>query len=257
MKKDIKVEILREKNLNKIETMIEEQGKYQVLSYFAPFYDRRTYFRIDDLGNIYIKEYNPILILFAFSDNKKKLAEYLLRYSYPEEKQNLKKIDRNSNLSIETLRKNLIKTMLSGSLNFSKTFAKELYLKSEKDFFEVLYTFSLMGNPNNLKLFFVYALEKIFKEFKYDDNILYIVISYLTKVRDEYSIYINSSNEVCEIDLENINNDKKIYIKIFNKIINSYSFKNINKFKNSLNAYFKDDFILNSELKEILLGVEV
>ena len=209
MKKDIKVEILKEKNLNKIISMIEEQGKYDILSYFSSFYDRRTYFKIDDFGNIFTKEYNPILILFAFSDNKEKLAKYILKYSYAEEKQNLKKIERNSNLTVKELRTNLIKTMFSGALDFSKIFAKELYLRSEKDFFEILYTFSLMSNPKNMKLFFVFALEKIFKEFKYDDNILYLVISYLTKIRDEYSIYINSSDEDCEINCENINEEKK------------------------------------------------
>lgn len=250
MKKDIKVEILREKNVEKIENMIESIGKYEILSYFSNFYDKRSYFKVNDLGDIAIKDYNPILILFALSDDNKKLAEYILKYSYPEEKQNFKKIERNSNLDIETLRKNLMKTMISGNLDFSKTFAKELYLRSERDFFEVLYSFSMMGVPQNLKLFYVYFLEKVFREYKYDDNILYIVIAYLTKYRDEYSVYINSSDVDIEISTNNFSEDKKIYFRIFNEVIKKYNFKNTNKFKNSLNKHFEQNFYLNKDIRD-------
>lgn len=253
MKKDIKVEILREKKEKDIKSMIIEKGKYKVLSYFSPFYDRRTYFKADDLGNIFLRAYNPIVILFAFSDDENKLANYILKYSYPEEKRVLRKIDRKSNLDIKELRINLIKTLISGNLDFSKSFAKELYLRSEKDFFEVLYTFSLMANPKNIKLLYVYALEKILGEVKYNEEVLYTVIAYLTKIKDEYSVYINSSDKAIEINSFDFNEDKKIYMRIFNEVVSEYNFKNINKFKNTLNAYFKDNFILNPDLKEVLL----
>ncbi|MCI7223499.1 hypothetical protein [Fusobacterium sp.] len=253
MKKDIKVEFLREKNLEKLEAMIEEKGKYEVLSYFAPFFDKRTYLKVDDMGNISLKNYNPILILFALSNNKKKLASYVFEYSYPEEKQNLKKIDRASNLIIPELRINLIKTLQSSNLNFSKIFAKELFFRSSKDFFEVLYIFSMMGNPNNLKLFFVYALEKIFKESKYDDNILFIVVAYLTKYRDDISNYIESSDEEIDLNKLKMSEDKEIYKDIFNEVLSKYDLKNKNKFINTLVKYFEKDFILNDEVKKVLM----
>lgn len=255
MKKDIKVEFLREKKLEKLETMIEEKGKYEVLSHFAPFFDKRTYLKFDDVGNVSLKTYNPILILFALSNEKSKLANYIFEYSYPEEKQNLKNIDRASNLTISELRLNLMKTLQSANLNFSKIFAKELCLRSSKDFFEVLYTFSMMSNPSNMKLFFVYALEKIFKEFRYDDNILYVAIAYLTKYRDDLSNYIESSNEKIEMDFEKLEltDDKKIYLDIFNEILTRYEFKNKNKFINSLVKYFKKDFTLNEKIKKTLM----
>lgn len=253
MKKDIKVEILREKNLEKLEFMIEEKGKYEILCYFAPFFDKRTYMRIDDKGNIFLKKYNPILILFALSNNIKKLATYVFDYSYPEEKQNLKLIDRASNLTIPELRLKLMKTLESSNLNFSKVFGKELYLKSPKDFFEILYIFSMMGNPNNMKLFFVYALEKIFNEYKYDDNILFIVISYLTKYRDDLSNYIESSDEETDLNKIELTEDKSIYVDIFKQILSKYEFSNKNKFINTLVRYFEKDFTLNDEIKKILM----
>ena len=200
MKKDVKVEFLKEKNLNTCIELIKEKGKFNILSEYANFYDRRTYFKVNENGDIFQKTYNPITLLYLFCDDEKKLADYLFKYSYAEEKQNIKKIDRASNLDIETLKRNLMKTLVNSHFDFSKTFAKELFLRDKKSFFETAYNFSLMGNPKDLKLFFVYALEEIFSKINYDENIFYTIIAYLTKFRDDYSIYMNSTDETSTID---------------------------------------------------------
>lgn len=251
MKKDNKVEFLREKNLTKAIELIKEKGKFAVLSEYAPFFDMRTYFKVSEDGDIIQKSYNPIILLYLFCDDEKNLAEYLFKYSYPEEKQNIKKIYRASNLEIGTLKKNLMKTLTSSHLDFSKTFAKELFLKDKKAFFEVMYNFSLMGNPKDLKLFFVYALEKIFSKIDYDENIFYTIIAYLTKFRDDYSVYIEANN--LDFNIESDSEEKKIYINIFEKVIKKYNLKNENKFKTSLYKYFEKDFSLNQDLKNILM----
>ncbi|WP_339002645.1 hypothetical protein LDK17_07290 [Fusobacterium polymorphum] len=251
MKKDSKVEFLREKNLEKAIELIKEKGKFAILSEYSTFFDMRTYFKVNEDGDITQKSYNPITLLYLFCDDEKKLAEYLFKYSYPEEKQNIKKIDRASNLDIETLKKNLMKTLINFNLDFSKIFAKELFLRDKKAFFETMYNFSLMGNPKDLKLFFVYALEEIFSKIAYDENIFYTIIAYLTKFRDDYSIYMEASN--ISFDMETYSNDKKIYISIFEKILERYNLKNENKFKISLYRYFEKEFTLNQDLKNILM----
>ena len=251
MKKDAKVEFLREKNLEKAIELIKEKGKFTILSEYSSFFDMRTYFKVNENGDINQKSYNPITLLYLFCDNEKNLAEYLFKYSYPEEKQNIKKIDRASNLDIETLKKNLMKTLVNSHLDFSKTFAKELFLRDKKAFFETMYNFSLMGNPKDLKLFFVYALEEIFSKIAYDENIFYTIIAYLTKFRDDYSIYMEASN--ISFDMETYSDDKKIYISIFEKVFERYNLKNENKFKISLYKYFEKDFTLNQDLKNILM----
>ena len=251
MKKDSKVEFLREKNLEKAIELIKEKGKFAVLSEYSAFFDMRTYFKVNEDGDIFQKSYNPIILLYLFCDVEKKLAEYLFKYSYPEEKQNIKKIDRESNLDIETLKRNLMKTLVNSHLDFSKTFAKELFLRDKKSFFETAYNFSLMGNPKDLKLFFVYALEEIFSQINYDENIFYTIIAYLTKFRDDYSIYMEASN--INFDIETYSDDKKIYISIFEKVLERYNLKNENKFKISLYKYFEKDFTLNQDLKNILM----
>lgn len=253
MKKDAKVEFLREKNLEKAIELIKEKGKFTIFSEYSSFFDMKTYFKVNKDGDISQKFYNPIILLYLFCDDEKNLAEYLFKYSYPEEKQNIKKIDRASNLDIETLKRNLMKTLVNSHLDFSKTFAKELFLRDKKSFFETMYNFSLMGNPKDLKLFFIYALEEIFSMIKYDENIFYIIIAYLTKFRDDYSTYMEVDENNLNFDKSNYSDDKKIYLNIFEKVLNKYNLKNVNKFRASLYKYFKKDFTLNQDLKNILM----
>ena len=253
MKKDSKVEFLREKNLEKAIELIKEKGKFTVLSEYSAFFDMRTYFKVNEDGDIFQKSYNPITLLYLFCDDEENLAEYLFKYSYPEEKQNIKKIDRASNLDIETLKKNLIKTLVNSHLDFSKTFAKEFFLRDKKAFFETMYNFALMGNPKDLKLFFVYALEEIFSKIVYDENIFYTIIAYLTKFRDNYSIYMEVNENNLNFDSSNYSDDKKIYLNILEKVFERYNLKNENKFKISLYKYFEKDFTLNQDLKNILM----
>ena len=253
MKKDSKVEFLREKNLEKAIELIKEKGKFTVLSEYSAFFDMRTYFKVNEDGDIFQKSYNPITLLYLFCDDEENLAEYLFKYSYPEEKQNIKKIDRASNLDIESLKKNLIKTLVNSHLDFSKTFAKEFFLRDKKAFFETMYNFALMGNPKDLKLFFVYALEEIFSKIVYDENIFYTIIAYLTKFRDNYSIYMEVNENNLNFDSSNYSDDKKIYLNILGKVLNKYKLKNVKKFRASLYKYFEKDFTLNQDLKNILM----
>lgn len=253
MKKDSKVEFLKEKNLEKAIEFIKEKGKFTILSEYSTFFDMRTYFKVNEDGDIFQKSYNPITLLYLFCDDEKNLAEYLFKYSYPKEKQNIKKIDRASNLDIKTLKKNLMKTLVNSHLDFSKTFAKELFLRDKKSFFEVMYNFSLMGNPKDLKLFFVYALEEIFSQINYDENIFHTIIAYLTKFKDDYSTYMEVDENNLNFDSSNYSDDKKIYINIFEKVLEKYNLKNKNRFKITLYKYFEKDFTLNQDLKNILM----
>ena len=257
MKKDVKVEFLKEKNLDACIELIKEKGKFNILSEYANFYDRRTYFKVNENGDIFPKSYNPITLLYLFCDDERKLADYLFKYSYAEEKQNIKKIDRASNLDIESLKKNLMKTLTNSHLDFSKIFAKELFLRDKKAFFELMYNFSFMGNPKDLKVLFVYALEEIFNQINYDENIFYTIIAYLTKFRDDYSVYMNSTDDNIKFDIENYNEDKKIYLNVAEKIFARYNLKNENKFRLSLCRYFENDFELNQDLKDILKGKDI
>ena len=140
------------------------------------------------------------------------------------------------------------------NLDFSKIFAKELFLRDKKSFFEVLYNFSLMGNPNDLKLFFVYVLENIFNKIEYDENIFYIFIAYLTKQRDNFEVYLEANN-IEKIDLNGLKSffvEKDKYMEIFLDVTSRYKFENIKKFRSVLLQYFKKEFDFNEDLKNVL-----
>ena len=248
--KDVRVEFLKEKNVNKAVELIREKGKYKILSEYASFLDKRTYFKVDEYGNINKKTYNPLPLIFYFCDDEKILAESLFKYADIKEKQNIKKIDRTSNLDIATLKKNLMKTLVNMNLDFSKIFAKELFLRDKKSFFEVLYNFSLMGNPNDLKLFFVYVLENIFNKIEYDENIFYIFIAYLTKQRDNFEVYLEANN-IEKIDLNGLKSffvEKDKYMEIFLDVTSRYKFENIKK----LNVDIIEKLELNFELRNYI-----
>ncbi len=91
--KDVRVEFLKEKNVNKAVELIREKGKYKILSEYASFLDKRTYFKVDEYGNINKKTYNPLPLIFYFCDDEKILADSLFKYADIKEKQNIKKID--------------------------------------------------------------------------------------------------------------------------------------------------------------------
>ena len=116
-----------------------------------------------------------------------------------------------------------------------------------------MYNFALIGNPKDLKLFFVYALEEIFSKIVYDENIFYTIIAYLTKFRDNYSIYMEVNENNLNFDSSNYSDDKKIYLNILGKVLNKYKLKNVKKFRASLYKYFEKDFTLNQDLKNILM----
>ena len=69
MKKDSKVEFLREKNLEKAIELIKEKGKFAILSEYSTFFDMRTYFKVNEDGDITQKSYNPITLLYLFCDD--------------------------------------------------------------------------------------------------------------------------------------------------------------------------------------------
>ena len=68
---------------------------------------------------------------------------------------------------------------------------------------------------------------------------------------------MNSTDDSIKFDIENYNEDKKIYLNIVEKIFTRYNLKNENKFKVSLYRYFENDFELNPDLKDLLKGKDI
>lgn len=181
--------IIKEKRECELFHLLEIYGKKHILSECAQFLDKRAYVTIDTTGNIKRKKGNVALPIIAFLDDKKIFVEELLYSCDLREKQNLDKIERYSNLDIEKVKTNYIKTLFNGNLEFCKRYGKELFLRDTKSFFEISANFSLIGD-NNLKPLMVLALKHIMTE--YDERIFYIFIQYMVKFRDNTKIYENT-----------------------------------------------------------------
>lgn len=205
--------IIKEKREQELINFLDEFGKIKVLSESAQFLDKRAYITIDIYGNLKRKRGNLTLPIFAFLDDKNILSQEILDSADIRERQNYDKIDRFSNLDIEKVKINLIKTLFNGNLEFSKKYGKELFLRDRDTFFKIVSNFALIGSKN-MKPLMVLALQKLMKQ--YDENIFHLFISYVTKNRDNTCIY--ESAEVCDLNVAQL----KSSLKSNSELLNSY-----------------------------------
>lgn len=192
--------VINQKNKKEILNLIKENGKFKTLSLFAQTLDKRAYVTLDSNGNLKRKEGNMILPVFAFFNDPEILADSIIKYSDLKERQILDKIERFSNIDIEKIKENLIKTVFNGNIDFAKKYGKELFLRDRKAFFSLLGTFVTIGNSNSLKGLFLVAFNKLMEECEYEGNIFYLLISYITKFRDNTSNYENCQIKTYQAD---------------------------------------------------------
>lgn len=181
--------IVNEKNKQTIYEEFEKLGKVKLLSRFAQILDRRAFVTLDESGKIARKEIPFAVPNFAFFDDKDILVDTILEYSDPKERQNLEAIDRFSNLETEKIKRNLIKTIFHGDIDFSKRYAKELFLRDREQFFKTIANFVGIGESAYLMPLYLLSFDKLCE--KYEGNIMYLVISFFTKYRIDTNIYEN------------------------------------------------------------------
>lgn len=191
------LDIIKEKKSSKFLNFLNEYGKIETLARCAQFLNKRAYVTIDKNGNIKRKKESIILPLVAFFNDTDILIEEFFHSCDIKERQVLDKIERYSNLNIEKIKLNYIKTLFNGNLEFSKRYGKELFLRSKDEFFKISSNFALIGD-DNIKPLMVLGLRKLMKD--YNENIFYLFIQYMTKYRDNTSIYENTPEYEGNID---------------------------------------------------------
>ncbi|MDR3259212.1 MAG: hypothetical protein LBT51_06305 [Fusobacteriaceae bacterium] len=268
--------IIRGKDKEVFISLIAKFGKLEILNNFAEFLNKRSFFSVDIYGNIKRKSLNYAFPIFSFFNDENLLAESLLELAAPEERQKIYKIDRFSNVDLEIVKINFIKTMANGNLEFAKRYGKELFLRDKNEFFKVIANFSLAGNISSLKSLMVLSFAEIIKsnEKSFNDNIFYIFMSYMCKYRDNF--YENDKNYEIDMDsdadisidelFENLDIDKKdlmkkneleilSYLMLMKKLnIKESKFINIAKYEvEKYNEFKKDDkFSQNDKYKKML-----
>ncbi|MGL4534148.1 MAG: hypothetical protein ACRC0V_09095 [Fusobacteriaceae bacterium] len=169
-----------------IKSFIEEYGIKDSLVSLAEIMDKRSYFAIEDY-EIKRKMMNLALPAAAFFPEDIDLVSKAMEDSVDRaERQIILKIDRMSNLSLEKLEENFFKLLYKNNFEHSLKYGNELFLRDKSKFFKVAYKFAFMDNPKLRKPMLVAAFEKLDME---EDEIIYLLISYLTKARSDFSIY--------------------------------------------------------------------
>lgn len=185
--------IINKKDEGEVIELINSYGKVKTLSSFAEVLDKRAYLTIDKEGNLKRKSANMALPIFAFFDDHKTLIQGIFDSANLKERQILDKIDRFSNVDMDKIKDNLIKTIFNGNLDFAKKYGKELFLRDREAFYNLLATFVTIGNSDSLKGLFLISYEKLMENIEYDGNIFFLFMAYITKFRDNTSAY-----ETCE-----------------------------------------------------------
>lgn len=212
---DKMISIIKENDKNYLLSLLEENGKIKTLSAFAPILDKRAYFTINENGELKRKDNNLIIPFFAYCNDNKLLIENIFEKADLKERCKIGKINRLSNVDEKKLKENLLKTLTNGGLEFALKYGKELFLRNKDEFFKTVLLFSLMGDLKSLKPLVVLSFKKLMNNQEYDENLFYLVISFLTKYRDNFCFY-----ETTEVE-ENSSFNLKEFLLANENILNS------------------------------------
>ena len=261
---DKMISIIKENDKSYLLSLLEESGKVKTLSAFAPVLDKRAYFTINESGELKRKNNNLIIPFFAYCNDNELLAENIFEKADLKERCKIGKVNRFSNVDEKKLKENLLKTLTNGGLEFSLKYGKELFLRNRDEFFKTVLLFSLMGDLKSLKPLVVLSFKKLMENQEYDENLFYLLISFLTKYRDNFYFYENAEIEednsfnLKEFLLanENILNSREglgaiSSLKALEELEKNYQNKFIQKIKNEL-ITLKKVTSLNSTEKYLL-----
>jgi hypothetical protein len=182
------LEILKKKDINVIEGLLKSQGKNEVISIFSEFLDRRSYFNIDTNGIIKRKSMNYALPVAAFGENDMDLALEIFESACPSERIKLKKIERLSKEPLDKLMKNFMKIIANNNVNFAIKYSKEIFMRDSDLFYKILFNYTLLEEIDSQKSLMALSLKKLMGN-EFDDSLIYLAISYIAKVKTNFTEY--------------------------------------------------------------------
>ncbi len=250
-------------DIEKIKKCITDEGRYKVLLTFAEVLDKRSFFSVDGF-DIKRKRMNLVVPALAFISDEKIFEEAFLNSVDKTERQVISKIDRMSNVEVDKLAENLHKLLTKGNFDFALKYGKELLCRDREKFIEVISSVALMDNIFLMKPLLVLAFIKINKN---DDELLYLVISYLTKARADYSDWENILDTETNFSFDDFNKiDKKssykwlgvtAYSKLMSVTNNMNNQKCLNMLSNKIKQLDEKETKEESKIiNELIIGVE-
>lgn len=256
------LEDLKKNKEDVIEKILLESGRGGVISFCSEVLDKRAYFTVDMYGNIKRKKYNYAVSSAVFIEQDREFIKYISENLDFIEKTKIEKIERMNNC--EDIEKSIFKLLARGDFHFANKYCKEFYMRNSDEFFKMMFAFSMMDNVSFEKPLAIYSLKKYFEKFGYSDEALYLTISYIAKMRGDFSDFENvkiekiSKEELRERVKSNIEKYKnKIGLEIISYLLAllSYDYEKEEIFVSILNKKIDEFEIGNIEKNESLSEV--
>ena len=230
------IDDIREKNIDKFYEIYLTGGKLKLIEALAEGLGKRSYFTIDCDGMIKRKTMNHALPLITTinNDNYKEIIETLLDEMVDlTQREKIKKIERLSKYSMDTLTNNFNKIMASGDKIFGLKYGKELFLRDRQLFFKMLFDYVLLEDIDSEKSTMAWSLYKLMKEMKdhdFSDEVFYVGMSYILQRRSEFNDFqrVSSTSFTPTPKVEVIAVSKTIdslAISSYGKILNEFTYK--------------------------------
>lgn len=186
------IDDIREKNTDKFYEIYLVGGKLKLIEAIAEGLGKRSYFTINSSGTIKRKTMNHALPLITTinNDNYKEIIDILLEKMIDlTQREKIKKIERLSKYSMDTLTNNFNKIMASGDKIFGLKYGKEIFLRDRQLFFKMLFDYVLLEDINSEKSTMAWALYQLMNDMKdnnFSDEVFYVGISYILQKRSEF-----------------------------------------------------------------------
>jgi len=243
------IDDIREKNIDKFYEIYLTGGKIKLIEAIAEGLGKRSYFTIDCDGTIKRKSMNHALPLITTinNDNYKDIITTLLEEMVDlTQREKIKKIERLSKYSMDTLTNNFNKVMASGDKVFGFKYGKELFLRDKNLFFKMLFDYILLEDIESEKSTMAWSLYQLMKELKdndFSDEVFYVGMSYILQKRSEF-------NDFERVISTTFTPTPKVEVIAASKTIDSLE---ISSYGNILNEFtYKKEDIYTEILKEKL-----
>jgi len=227
------IDDIREKNIDKFCEIYLTGGKLKLIEAIAEGLGKRSYFTINCDGTIKRKPMNHALPLITTinNDNYREIIETLLEKMVDlTQREKIKKIERLSKYSMDTLTNNFNKIMASGDRIFGFKYGKELFLRDQQLFFKMLFDYILLEDIESEKSTMAWSLYQLMKNNNFSDEVFYVGMSYILQKRSEFKNFerISTTNFTPTSKVEIIAASKtmdSLEISSYGMILNEFTYK--------------------------------
>lgn len=245
---------------------LEENSREKLIRKLIHTTNKKAFFTINENGKIKRKAGNYLLLMSIFEENDEKFLKYFSSLIDFSEQDSLKEksLSRIQNLDTENIKKNIIKLIINGKVEYTIKYLYELYKRNDKEFFKFIFGIVLMDNMDSEKIIYIYSMKKYFEKYGYSLEVFYYVMSYIIKARFDLYEYENTqvvegiTKETLRIRLQNnlekYKNKTGLKIVGYLKVLESEEYENDKIYLSILNSRMNK--IENMEKLEKLTEIE-